>query len=135
MRITKILQDYTVANSMTWNTPTIADDATVEEALRWYGERRTFLFVTHDGTVVGVVDGRRLRSVGEKVRSRTKIAQVMTAAADAPVATMEDNMADVLQRMELEDVFDLPVVQEGRVVGHVGDSFLPIFARHPELAR
>ncbi len=136
MRVVKVLRDYPVATNMTWDLPTIADTVTAEDALRWYGEKRVFLFVTHDGAVVGIVDGRRLRAVPQEARSKTTIAQIMTRSSDAAVVGPEDDMASVLERMELEDVFDLPVVEDGRVVGHVGrDSFLQIFARHPDLGR
>jgi Zn-dependent protease len=136
MRVVKVLQDYPVSTNMTWDLPTIADTVTVEDAVRWYGDKRVFLFVTQEGAVIGVVDGRRLRSVPQKARSKTTIGQIMTQAKDAAVIGPEDNMASVLERMELEDVFDLPVVENGRVVGHVGrDSFMQIFARHPDLVR
>jgi Zn-dependent protease len=99
--------------------------------VRARGARRRFIFFVADEAdqVLGVVTEKELDAVAaDRVLSATA-EEAMTRAGSAPVASLRDDGATLLQTMEAQDVWHLPVVSESRVVGVVSkESLLRIIA-------
>jgi len=63
--------------------------------------------------------------------NRRTAGDVMVPTATMPVAAPRENAASMLQRMEADALWHLPVVSDGRVIGVVSkDSLLRILARN-----
>jgi Zn-dependent protease/predicted transcriptional regulator len=90
---------------------------------RTVGRQRFLFFVYEDDRVIGALTEKQAATPDEHVRD------VMVPAEKIAVASLEDDGATVLQLMENEDVWHVPVIAERRVVGVVSkDNLLRIIA-------
>jgi Zn-dependent protease len=109
------------------------------------GGHRYIYFVTDENErVAGVLTQSEVEKVPETERGTTEAGQAMRPTAEFPVAMPREDAASMLQRMEQESTWHMPVVSEGRVVGVVSKedllrllarSFFPEAAEAPPLAR
>jgi Zn-dependent protease/CBS domain-containing protein len=89
--------------------------------------RRPFLYFVSDADngVMGVLTESRVARVRAEQRADATVGEVMQAVDQTPVAAASDDGARMLQAMEAADVWHLPVVDDGRVIGVVSkDSLL-----------
>jgi Zn-dependent protease len=116
----------------------VADLMTAEERdiLRYVVSRSIsphylFFISDDDEQVVGVLTEREVDAVDIDARNRRTAGEVMVPTASMPVAAPREDAASILQRMESDSLWHLPVVSEGRVIGVVSkDSILRILARN-----
>ena len=130
-RILYTLARYSAEEIMTPDLET----AGREERLRYLanrGGRRFIFFVSDpDESVVGVLTEKEVAPVGDDERLTKSAGDVMLRPQDVPVAAPREDGASLLQRMEADAVWHLPVVSEGRVVGVVSkETLLRILARN-----
>ncbi|HEY4684588.1 MAG TPA: site-2 protease family protein [Dehalococcoidia bacterium] len=130
-RILDTLARYSAEEIMTPDLET----AGREERLRYLanrGGRRFIFFVSDpDESVVGVLTEKEVAPVGDDERLTKSAGDVMLRPQDVPVAAPREDGASLLQRMEADAVWHLPVVSEGRVVGVVSkETLLRILARN-----
>jgi CBS domain-containing protein len=93
--------------------------------------RRRFMFLVadEDDQVLGVVTEKELAAAAAARHMGNTAEDAMVRADKAPVASLKDDGASLLQAMEAADVWHLPVVSDSRVVGVVSkDSLLRIIA-------
>jgi Zn-dependent protease len=94
------------------------------------GPRYIFFISDDDERVVGVLTQREVEAVPELERGVTTAADVMQPTGQYPVAMLREDAASMLQRMEQESIWHMPVVSDGRVVGVVSkDELLRLLAR------
>jgi Zn-dependent protease len=94
------------------------------------GNHFIFLITDDDERVVGVLTEREVLAVPEMDRGATTAGDVMRLASQFPVALLREDGASMLQRMEEESLWHMPVVSEGRVVGVVNkEDLLRLLAR------
>jgi Zn-dependent protease len=94
------------------------------------GPRYLFLISDDDERVVGVLTQKEVEAVPELERGVTTAGEVMLPTAQFPVAMPREDAASMLQRMEQDSLWHMPVVSDGRVVGVVSkDSLLRLLAR------
>lgn len=93
--------------------------------------RRFMYFVSDDDeNVVGVLTEREAEPAITTFDTRKTAAEVMLATNAVPVAMAPEDGASMLQRMEANSVWHMPVVKEGRVIGVVSkESLLRLLAR------
>lgn len=93
------------------------------------GRRYTFFIIDAGDQVVGVVTEKEVNVPG--LDPRTPASQVMLTTATAAVVQAKDDAASIFQRMEQDQLWQLPVVSEGRVLGLVSrETLLRLFARN-----
>jgi Zn-dependent protease/CBS domain-containing protein len=92
--------------------------------------RRFILFVSdEDDQVVGVVTEKEIAALSPEHRHGGTAEDAMLKTEQTAVASPRDDAANLLQRMEAEDVWHMPVVSESRVVGVVSkESLLRLIA-------
>jgi CBS domain-containing protein len=93
--------------------------------------RRRFIFFVsdEDDQVLGVVTEKELAAAAIAGRAQATAEEAMLRTTQAPVASLKDDGATLLQTMEAADIWHLPVVAESRVVGVVSkESLLRIIA-------
>jgi Zn-dependent protease len=76
-------------------------------------------FVARDGGLAGMVTLHNIRSVPRDDWPITLVEQAMTAATALRWVSPRDDLAVVLERMVAEDVNQMPVMDNGRLVGMV----------------
>jgi Zn-dependent protease/CBS domain-containing protein len=93
---------------------------------RGAGSRRHFIYFVSDASdnVVGVVTEKELAARNPKKRPFATAEETMLDANQATVASPGQSGARLLEQMEAADVWHLPVVEEGRVVGVVSKEKL-----------
>jgi predicted transcriptional regulator len=114
------------------------DLATVypEDEVRYLASRSTnkrfiFFVADDDENVVGVLTDREAEPAIAASDSRRKVADVMVSTREVATATPTEDGASLLQRMEADSIWHLPVVKEGRVIGVVSkESLLRLLARN-----
>lgn len=130
-RILDTLARYSAEEIMTVELETAAPG----DALRFLasrGGRRYIFFVSDaDEKVVGVLTQKEVEQLAPAERETRSAADVMLRPQDVAVAAPREDGASLLQRMEAEALWHLPVVSEGRVVGVVSkETLLRILGRH-----
>jgi CBS domain-containing protein len=127
-RALSTLSQYRAEDIMTTELVTARVDDEVRFLAMRGGRRYTFFITDNDDQVVGVVTEKEVNA--PDIDPRTPAGQVMLPTSMAPVVQAKEDAASVLQRMEQESVWQLPVVSEGRVLGIVSrESLLRLFTR------
>ena len=94
------------------------------------GSRYIFFITDEDERVVGVLTEREVLAVPEADRGATTAGDVMRPRSQFPVAMLREDGASMLQRMEEESLWHMPVVSDGRAVGVVNkEDLLRLLAR------
>ncbi len=134
------LGKYSAEEIMTRDLDTVDRRATLT-MVRSRSNRRRFLFLVsnEDDEVLGIVTEKELAAVPVDRRPLATAEDAMVKSDRAVVAAPRDDGAKLLQTMEAEDVWHLPVVAESRVIGVVSkESLLRIiasrFVQRPTLA-
>ncbi|MBI2908841.1 MAG: site-2 protease family protein [Chloroflexi bacterium] len=97
------------------------------------GGRRCFL-VTDDARLSGFITLHNLREVPQDRWSVTSVAEAMTPVGRLKTVAPDDEAFTVLERMDGEDVNQMPVVEDGKVIGMIGrDNVLRFLRTRAEL--
>jgi len=108
------------------------------------GQRYIFFITDESERVVGVLTQREVEAIPEAERGTSTAGEAMRPTAQFPVAMLREDAASMLQRMEQETTWHMPVLSDGRVVGVVNKEdllrllargFFPEAAEAPPLAR
>lgn len=133
VRIIEILRGFRVADVMRTELATVDRSMTLQEiaALREQSQSPLCFFVV-DGEerVIGLVTDRELRAVRKARWPTVTAGEAMRPAEQIPVAPPNEDAATALQRMEFEDLTQMPVVDDGRLLGVVGrEAFMRLLVR------
>jgi len=117
-----LLRDITVAQAMTHECSRVARDRTLGQLVREevLGAGRRCFLVTDDGRLQGLVTLHQIKQVPPEQRDMVRVEEVMTPAAQLAVVRPEDSMFAALQRMDDDDVAQLPVIADGKLLGMIG---------------
>ncbi len=124
--ILESLQGVQVKDIMTQEYNVVPPSLTVAEL--FHGQilqtgRRSFL-VTEDGHLAGIVTLHNIKEIPRGQWETVTMAQAMTPVGRLKVAHPDESAASVLERLDEEDINQLPVVDDGHVVGLVGREHL-----------
>lgn len=94
------------------------------------GPRYIYFVSDDDERVVGVLTEREIEKLTSTEREVRTAADVMVDTQEMPTAMPRENAGSLLQRMEADSLWHLPVISEGRVVGVVDkENLLRLLAR------
>lgn len=115
------LRDIPVAQVMQQECARIPANITLEALVneQVLGQGKRCFFVADDGRMGGVITLQNIRTVPRTEWSTTYAGEAMTPATKAHSVTPSDDLAKVLERMVAEDVNQMPVVEDQRLVGTV----------------
>ena len=118
-RLVKELRLYTAGDVMTPNPSVVEGGQTVGSLARGVIELnpRVVYMVEERGVLAGLVSGAELREVPEGEWDNVTARQAMVPSAALRATARERLLSDVLLEMETEDLFHMPVVEDGRVIG------------------
>jgi Zn-dependent protease/CBS domain-containing protein len=139
-RALNALGEYRAEDVMSRDLETI-DRRLPLQALIERGPRRRFLFFVsdEDDQVLGVLTEKELAAEAAHGARGKTAEEAMVGAHRAVTAGPEDDAAKLLQTMEAEDLWHLPIVSSGRVIGVVSrEALIRLIAsrlmRRPTLA-
>jgi Zn-dependent protease len=125
------LKEFSAREVMTQDCPTIPGDMTVGQLVRdnvLPSGRRCFLVVDW-GRLEGIITLGNIKSVRRELWEATPLSQVMTPMERLQIARPVESAVSVLERMEEKDINQMPVVEEGRVIGMILRDSLIHFVR------
>ncbi|NPV08647.1 MAG: site-2 protease family protein [Anaerolineae bacterium] len=136
--IRDILEGIPVSRMMRPNPPTVTEGITVSSLVYDYvmaADDRAFP-VFDDGRMTGIVTVEDLRKVDRSRWDETLVRQIMTPAAQLVTIGPDEEASEALNRLAQRDIRQLPVVQEGQLVGLLRRRDLIRWLQlHSELAR
>jgi len=114
-----ILEDVPVKQMMYTDVPMVRAGLSVQSLIDNYimkTENRAFV-VFDDDRMVGLVTIDDVRKVDAESRSQTLIKDVMTPSQKLIVIAPEEDASDAFQRLQSEDIRQLPVVTGDKIIG------------------
>jgi CBS domain-containing protein len=81
-------------------------------------------FVTEDSRVVGVVTATAARAVPGPERVERSAGQIMTNAAEIPVADIDERLNEVVARMDGANLAVIPVIEDQRLAGLISRTHI-----------
>lgn len=126
--IRNTLTGVRASDIMTQDVPTVMRDISLEEYV--HEVMRTglrFHIVTGAGNPVGLVTLKSVRSVPREEWANTSIQAVMLPIDRIHSALPDESALGILERMQTEDINQMPVVSEGHIVGMIArDTILRV---------
>ncbi len=122
---------FTAADVMTSDYPVVPADSTVSELVQGYviPSGRRFFVVADDDRLQGIVTLHNIKSAPQQDWDVTPVRQIMTPVNELKVAYPDQDALGVMEQMDGNDINQIPVVSEGRVVGLVARDRLIRFLR------
>lgn len=120
-RMVKELRLYRAEDLMAKDPPVVDGGQTVGQLARGVIDinPRVCYMVQDHGALAGILSGYEMRDVPQNMWDTVTASQAMVPKSALRAATRERLISDVLLEMETEDLFHMPVVEDGRVVGIV----------------
>lgn len=115
----RTLQGTTVAELMTPNCPVITPDTTINRLVEEYifaSGHHCFLVIS-EGELTGILTLGNIKSVARPDWETTQVKDIMTPAGKLVVVSPEQDGLSVLEQMQENNLNQLPVVREGKVIG------------------
>jgi len=127
----QLLSGVKVRDIMTGECP-VMDGAVslerfVDEQVRRAGRR--CVLVTENQALRGMMTLHNVRTVPREDWSRRSVAEVMTPVAELQRARLEEDVWSLLQRMDEGDVHQVPVTDDGHLVGLITREHLIRYVR------
>ncbi len=125
------LQGFTAADVMTTDCPVVPPNITVRQLVQYYvfPSGRRFFMVADEGRLQGMLTLHNVRSVPQQSWDVTLVREIMTPTDKLRVAYPNQDTLSMMEQMDENDINQMPVVSEGRVVGLVARDNLIRFLR------
>ncbi len=117
--IEDVLEGVPVARVMRVEAPTVPPNLSVSNLVDQYlmgTDERGFPVIDRD-ELLGMVCLEDIRKVPRDAWDSTSISQIMTPANELDVVSPREDVSEALNKLNRRDVRQVPVVQEGRLVG------------------
>ena len=131
----RMLEGLRAADIMSPEVPTISRDLSLEDFVRelFRTGRRCHLVVS-DGHLVGMMDVHQLNRIPREEWATTSVQAAMLPPGKIHWVRPEQPLLSILERMQSEDVNQMPVVDGERIIGIVSrDSILRVLQNRMEI--
>lgn len=132
----KVLEGYVVGQAMRSDCARAAPGETVEEAVerRILGTGTRCLFVTDDQDLKGLITLHEIRRLPREAWPTSRLDAVMLPLDRLESASPDESLIHALERMEAAGINQLPVLEDGRLLGVIGrEDILHVLATALEL--
>lgn len=132
----EMLAGITARDLLNDRCPAITDDPTLQTLIdqQVLGEGRRCLLLTRGDALAGMVTLHNIKNVPREQWGATRASQVMTPVGELKTVDIDDSALDVLRRMDVEDVNQIPVIDSGRLVGLISrDAVLRFIRQRAEM--
>jgi predicted transcriptional regulator len=125
------LQGFTAAQIMTLDYMAISPNITVNQLVQEYVLLKGYrlFMVTDAGVVKGMLTLHNIKSLPQSNWDKTQVEQIMVPANQLKTARPEQDALSILEQMNENDINQMPVVNEGRVIGLITRDNLARFLR------
>lgn len=125
------LRDYRVRDVMTPECVSISPEVSVSQLVHDYilPTGRRCVLVLDRGDLLGVVSLSDIKMASKETWDRTRVSDIMTPVAKLKWVAPDEPAINLFERMDEHDVNQLPVVENGRVVGMVARDNVIRFLR------
>ncbi len=132
IEIKAALEGHKVAEAMSHNFVTIPADLPLEEIVHHHilGLGRRYALATDNGEVKGLLTLHQLQQVPVDALPQMKVADILLPITQSRSVTPQDDLWSALELMDAEGVNQLPVVEDGRVVGILTREHLLTFLKN-----
>jgi predicted transcriptional regulator len=115
----EMLAGITARDIMNEACPTMAEDPNLQTLIdqQVLGEGRRCLLLTREDALAGMVTLHNIKRVPREQWITTLASEVMTPVDELRTVDIDDSALDVLRKMDVEDVNQIPVMDAGRLVG------------------
>lgn len=132
LTLRNLLDGHVVGEVMSRECPTLPPQLTLDVLVGQYllkGARRCFTVGTRDA-VLGLLTIHNVRMVPRQQWTTTHVSDVLTPLTELRVVDPETPLWNALQDMTAEGVNQLPVLEDGKLVGMISRDNLLTFIRH-----
>jgi Zn-dependent protease len=127
----EILSGFAAEDVMSEELPTVDQQVALAYLANRTDEHYMYFVADDNERVVGVLTEKEVSTVEPDQRRTATAGDVMSPTQSVPVAALKEDGATLLQRMENEQTWLMPVVSEGNVVGVVSKlTLLRLLARN-----
>jgi len=130
------LTGITAAEVMTQDCPLVPPGLSVQglvEGNVLHTGRRCFMVASGE-RLEGIMTLHHIKAVARPLWATTPVSQAMTPIEQVQTASPREDMVSLLERMDSQDINQLPVVEGGKLLGIVArDSILKFIRIHSEL--
>jgi len=132
------LLGITVTQVMTSDFPVVPSNVTVNHLVQGYifTSGRHFFLVVDEGELKGILTLHNIKSVSQQNWDATQVKEIMTPVDKLKAARPDQEALSILEQMIEDDINQMPVVREGRVIGLITrDNLLRFLRTRSELGR
>jgi len=117
--ITKLLAGHKVGDAVSKAYGLVPDDTTITEFIEneLLVRHRRFFIVEHMGTYVGLLTIHDVNKVPKEKWDETTVAEIMKPIEQVKTVDVNLPLVDALKEMDMEGVNQLPVTENGEIVG------------------
>jgi len=125
------LRGFTASQVMTSDYMIVPPNTTVTQLVQGYilPTGRRFFQVADEGRFMGILTLNNIKSVSQPDWDMTKVEEIMVPVDQLKVASPEQDALSVVEQMDESGINQMPVVNEGRVIGLVTRDNLVRFLR------
>ena len=125
------LHGFSASQVMTSDCPVVPLNITVSRLVQGYvfASGRRFFLVADDGGLKGIVTLHNIKSISQQNWDVTQVKEIMTPVDKVKVAHPNQDALSILEQMDENDINQMPVVSEGRVIGLIARDNLIRFLR------
>jgi len=132
------LLGITATQVMTSDFPVVPSNVTVNHLVQGYifTSGRHFFLVVDEGELKGILTLHNIKSVSQQNWDATQVKEIMTPVDKLKAARPDQEALNILEQMIEDDINQMPVVREGRVIGLITrDNLLRFLRTRSELGR
>ena len=132
------LLGITATQVMTSDFPVVPPDVTVNHLVQGYifTSGRHFFLVVDEGELKGILTLRNIKSISQQNWHTTRVKEIMTPVDKLKVARPDQEALSIMEQMAENDIDQMPVVSEGRVIGLITrDNLIRFLHVRSELGR
>ncbi|HEY55396.1 MAG TPA: site-2 protease family protein [Dehalococcoidia bacterium] len=125
------LRGLSASQVMTSEYTEVPPDITTSELVREYVLPRgySFFIVSGEGGAKGILSLYNIKSVPQSKWDTTRVEEIMLSLDQLKPARPEDDVLSLVERMEADELNQIPVVAEGRIIGLITRDNLIRFIR------
>jgi len=136
VRLRDALQGFTAGDLMTRDYSSVSKNITIADLVKGYilPTSRRFFLVSDNSHLEGIVTLHNVREVPQQQWEATTVAQAMTPSERLKTISPNEDAFSVLERMDEEEINQMPVVTDGNIVGMIArDAVLRFIRTRTEL--
>jgi len=125
------LRGFTASTVMTSDSPVVPSNITISNLVQGYAllSGHNFFLVADEGKLRGILTLQNIKSVPQQNWGVTQVGEIMTPVEKLKVAHPDQDALSILEQMDENNMNQMPVVSEGRVIGLVARDNLIRFLR------